>query len=50
MNIAGEYQINNWLTLQGRVENLFNKDYQNIFGYETQGINAHLGLKFQSTQ
>lgn len=50
VNIAGEYQINNWLTLQGRVENLFDKDYQNIFGYETQGINAHIGMKFQSTR
>jgi vitamin B12 transporter len=50
VNIAGEYQINSWLTLQGRVENLFNKDYQNIFGYETQGVNAHISVKFQSTQ
>ncbi|MDW3096248.1 MAG: TonB-dependent receptor [Gammaproteobacteria bacterium] len=50
VNISGEYQINNWLTLQGRIENLFNKDYQNIFGYETPGINAHIGVKFQSTQ
>lgn len=50
VDIAGEYQINSWLTLQGRVENLFDKDYQNIFGYETQGINAHIGVKFQSTR
>ena len=49
VNIAGDYQINNWLTLQGRVENLFDKNYQNIFGYETQGINAHISVKFQST-
>jgi vitamin B12 transporter len=50
VNIAGEYQINKWITLQGRIENLFDSNYQNIFGYETQGINAHIGVKFQSTQ
>lgn len=45
VNIAGEYQINPWLVLEGRVENLFDENYQDIFGYETQGINAHIGIK-----
>ncbi len=49
VNIAGEYQVNKWITVEGRVENLFNKEYQDVFGYQTQGINSHIGIKFQST-
>lgn len=49
VNIAGEYQVSNWIVIEGRVENLFNKQYQDVFGYETQGINSHIGIKFQST-
>lgn len=48
VSFAGEYQLNNWFILEGRVENLFDKDYQDIFGYETQGINAHIGIKLLS--
>ena len=47
VNIAGEYQANNWITIEGRIENLFDKKYQDVFGFETQGINAHIGMKFQ---
>ena len=49
VNIAGEYQVNNWMIIEGRIENLFDKEYQDVFGYETQGINAHIGIKFQPT-
>ena len=45
VNIAGEYQLSNWLILEGRIENLFDENYQDIFGYETRGINAHVGIK-----
>lgn len=48
VNIAGEYEINQWLTIQGRIENLFDTEYQDVIGFETQGINAHIGIKFQS--
>ena len=46
-NISAEYQLNKFVSIQGRVENLFNKDYQDVFGFETEGMNAHIGLKFQ---
>lgn len=48
VNIAGRYQINNWITLEARIENLLNTSYQDIVGYETQGINAHIGVNFQN--
>ena len=48
VNLAGEYQINELITLEGRVENLFDKDYQDVFGFETQGASAHIGLKFNN--
>lgn len=48
VNIAGQFQVNNWMTLEGRIENLFDTDYQDIVGYETQGINAHIGIRFQN--
>lgn len=48
VNLAGEYQLNNFVTFQGRVENLFNKKYQDVFGFETPGINAHIGIKIQN--
>ena len=48
VNIAGAYRINNLVTLEGRIENLFDKEYQDVLGYETPGINAHLGLKFHT--
>jgi len=47
VNIAGEYKFNNFVTIQARVENLFDREYQDVFGFETQGINAHIGLKFE---
>ena len=48
VNIAGAYRINALITLEGRIENLFDRGYQDVFGYETPGINAHLGLKFHT--
>ena len=50
VNIAGEYQINHWLTLHARIENLLDTQYQDVIGFETQGINAHIGIKFQSNK
>ena len=46
VNLAGEYQLNKHVVLEGRIENIFDKEYQDVFGFETQGINAHLGIKF----
>ena len=48
VNLTGEYQINELITLEGRVENLFDKEYQDVFGFETQGASAHIGLKFNN--
>ena len=46
VSLAGEYRLNKWVVLQGRIENLFNEKYQDAFGFETQEFNAHAGIKF----
>lgn len=48
VNIAAEYEINSHVTAFGRIDNLFDKQYQNPSGYEQTGIGAYAGLKFRN--
>lgn len=43
---AASYKIADGVEIFGRVENLFDTDYQEVFGYETAGAAAYAGLKF----
>lgn len=43
---AASYKLNPTLEIYGRVENLFNEDYEEIFGYQTAGIAAYAGLRW----
>jgi len=45
VNLRGSYQINDDVSVYGRIENLLDEDYQDVFGYATQGIGAFAGLK-----
>ena len=45
LNAATQIDVNNWLVLTGRVENLFDKDYEDVLGYATPGISGYVGLK-----
>lgn len=45
VNVGGSFKFNERLEAFGRVENLFDEDYQEVFGYNTQGTTAFLGLK-----
>ena len=47
VDVAGSYQLAGRLELFGRVENLFDADYQQVSGYGTPGLSGWLGLRLQ---
>ncbi|MBW2186958.1 MAG: TonB-dependent receptor, partial [Deltaproteobacteria bacterium] len=47
VNIMAGYDINETVRVFGRVDNLFDKDYNETWGYESPGIAAYAGVKIQ---
>lgn len=45
--IAGSYRLNDTLELFGRVENLFDENYEEVISYATPGLAAYGGLRLQ---
>jgi vitamin B12 transporter len=45
VSLSGSYDISPNIRLFGRIENLLNEDYQEVFGFETAGIAAYGGLR-----
>ena len=45
VNLAGSLAISDRLKLTGRVENLLDEEYQEVFGYGTPGLSAYFGIK-----
>ncbi len=45
LNLAASYQVTDNLQVYGRLENLLNEDYEEVWGYGTAGRSAYLGLK-----
>ncbi|MDX2495882.1 MAG: TonB-dependent receptor [Desulfuromusa sp.] len=45
VNLAASYQINFNLKLFGRIDNLFDKDYEEVSGYGTAGLSGYAGIK-----
>lgn len=45
VNAGGSFKLTNGIEAYGRVENLFDEDYEEVFGYNTQGRTAFFGLK-----
>ncbi len=45
VNVAAEHQLTDSVTLTGRIENLFDADYEELDGYATPGITAFIGLR-----
>ena len=43
--IAAEYKINDIVSLYGRVENAFNENYENVYGYGTPDRSVYVGLR-----
>jgi vitamin B12 transporter len=46
VNVAASYQLNDNMNLFGRIDNLFDKHYENPDGFLGTGIGAYAGIKF----
>ncbi len=42
--------MNPQLTLLGRIENMLDDDYQDVLGFETEGLSAYIGLKLETAR
>jgi vitamin B12 transporter len=45
VNLAAEYRLTDKVTLFGRVENLLDEDYEEVFSYATPGTGAYGGVR-----
>lgn len=45
VDLKAAYAVTPEAQLYARVENLFDKDYQQVFGYETPGLSAYVGVE-----
>ena len=45
VNLRGSYQFSDNVSLYGRIENLLDEDYQDVYGYATAGIGGYAGVK-----
>jgi vitamin B12 transporter len=45
VNLAGSYQVHEHVQLYGRIDNLFDEDYQEAATYGVPGIGAYFGVK-----
>lgn len=45
VNMAASYDVTRWLQLFARVDNLLDRDYEEVKGYGTAGIGAYGGVK-----
>ena len=47
IDLTGRYALSESLEVYGRIENLFDEDYQQILGYGTPGLSASLGIRLR---
>jgi vitamin B12 transporter len=47
INLAAHYDLFSFLRLQGRVENLLDKQYEEIYGYGTAGFSIYGGISLK---
>ncbi|MEO7774324.1 MAG: TonB-dependent receptor [Steroidobacteraceae bacterium] len=45
VNLAGDWKFSERLTGYARVENLFDEEYQEVFGYGVAGVGAYVGVQ-----
>lgn len=46
VNLAASYNVSERLRLFGRVDNLFDKEYVELWGYDTAGISGYAGAEY----
>ena len=42
-NVAGDFEANETFLIRGRVDNLFDQEYEEIFGFGTAGVSGYIG-------
>ncbi len=47
VDLSASYDVNDKVELFGRVENLFNEEYQQILGYGTPDLSGYLGIRLR---
>jgi len=47
INLAAHYDLFSFLRLQGRIENLLDKQYEEIYGYGTAGFSVYCGISLK---
>lgn len=45
-NVFGQYSVDEALTIEARVDNVFDKDYAMIKDFKTGGVSAYLGIRY----
>ena len=45
MNVSGRYDLTDRVAITGRIENLFDTDYSEVWGYAARPLTAHFGLQ-----
>ena len=45
LNASTTYKVNNLIQLYGRLVNILNSSYEEIYGYGTAGRSGYIGLK-----
>ncbi|MCH7697136.1 MAG: TonB-dependent receptor [Proteobacteria bacterium] len=46
VSLTGSYQMNQNISLYGRIENLLDEEYEEVFGFQTPGIGVFAGVRF----
>ncbi len=46
VNLDASYRLSDIIKIYGRVDNLFNKYYEEVYGYATPGLSGYLGINF----
>ncbi len=47
VDVTGSYDLSDRVELYGRIENLFDEDYQQIIGYGTPGVSGSVGIRLR---
>ena len=47
LNLTARYRIDKSLDVSARVQNLFNRDYSEVYGYNTLGRTLFVGLNYR---
>ncbi|MEL6324939.1 MAG: TonB-dependent receptor, partial [Pseudomonadota bacterium] len=47
VDLAGSYDVSETVEVFGRIENLFDEEYQQILGYGTPDLSGYLGIRLR---